>query len=143
MGWTKRGVTRIRKLTPGQEQKLPLFAKKWDRIARSTEPMDDSAGDRATEGIRRFLKATGCRKPKLGIWEYVDLPEKAFETASFYYRDAEKYNPKMMTLESREPGSSLYCLLIRSFEPTVVSTVDNFMRRNIARPPRSPTVSCS
>ena len=52
MGWTKRGVERIKKLTLRQEAEIPVFCDKWNRIARSTEPMDE---DRVRDGIERFL----------------------------------------------------------------------------------------
>src|SRR5688572_23094125 len=61
MGWTKHGVERVKILTAEQEQQIPVFAEKWDRIARSTEPWDRRA---ATSGIKQFYKTIGARAPK-------------------------------------------------------------------------------
>ena len=86
MGWTKRGVERIGKLTPSQEAQLFHFRDKWNQIAVSTEPFDVDA---AIEGIKRFGKAWGVKT----------LGDKAYKTASpaagwhaggFHYEDLDK-----------------------------------------------------
>src|SRR5438105_344545 len=129
MGWTKRGVQRIPKLTPGQEHQIPVFAEKWNKIATSIEPWDS---ERAAAGIRRFLKVMGCRQPKRRVWKYGSL-RHALEEGGFTAEEAQAKNPRIFKLRHNEPGLSLQCFLIRTFEPSIVSTVVNFMQRNIAQ----------
>jgi hypothetical protein len=138
MGWTKRGVVRIAKLTAKQEDQIIVFAEKWNKIARSTEPWDEEAIE---AGIRRFYKAMGCRQPKRGFWQ-AESPVGAwngggFPVGHFEGREynpstfVEKNNPNFWNLGRSEWG--IRCLLSRSFEAPVIKQVEDFMHRNVAR----------
>lgn len=127
MGWTKRGVERIKTLTAKQEAEIPRFADKWNNIARSTEPYDTQS---THDGMARFLKAMGCKQPKNGFWWH-ESRVKAWEGARFRWEDAQKKNPNTFSL-TRSAWSNR-CLLTHSFEASVVTTVETFMNRNVAR----------
>jgi hypothetical protein len=88
MGWTKRGVERIKKLTPKQEAEILAFSEKWNNIARSTEPCD---GDRVVEGMKRFFEAMGCRKPKRGFYK-TKSPSAGAKKAGYLYNDEKDPN---------------------------------------------------
>lgn len=127
MGWTKRGVLRLKRLSAKQEDQLQVFAAKWDKIARSTEPWDEEAVE---DGIRQFYKANGCRQPKRGFWYSTKLAG-AYNHTTYRWEDVEKRNPRFGTLDRSE--WSIRCYLQRSIEPSVIKIVEEFMHRNVAR----------
>ena len=126
MGWTKTGAFRIKRLTPNQEDQIPFFAEKWNKIARCTDPWNE---EDVTTGIKRFYKAMGCRQPKRGTW-YCNSPLGAWKSARYKREYADKRNPNFDRLNSSE--TSLRCFLVRSFEPSVIKRVEDFMHRNVA-----------
>jgi hypothetical protein len=128
MGWTKRGVDRIKRLTPKQEAEIPRFAEKWNAIARSTEPYDTQS---TADAMRGFLKAMGCKQPRNGFWHCSDRV-KAWQIARFKWEDAEKKNPKILGIQ-RLSAWATRCILTHSFEPSVITAVETFMNRNVAR----------
>jgi hypothetical protein len=139
MGWTKHGVERIKRLSAKQQEQIVVFAEKWNRIARSTEPWDEDAVE---QGIRRFCTAMDCRQPKRGFWYYTN-PVKAYTAAAFDVGGYDwqtkvrtpgihdKYNPNVFNLEVSE--WKIRCRLNQSFEAPVLQMVEDFMHRNIAR----------
>ena len=128
MGWTKRGVERIKRLTPKQQAEIPKFAEKWNNIARSTEPYDTES---TADGMRRFLKAMGCKQPRNGFWHYPDRV-RAWQVARFKWEDVEKKNPKIFGIRQLSAWGTR-CMLTHSFEPSVITAVETFMNRNVAR----------
>jgi hypothetical protein len=127
MGWTKHGVVRIKTLTTRQQQQIPIFADKWNKIATCTDPWNE---DGVMAGIKRFYKAMGCRQPKRGFW-YTDSPIWAWKHTGSKWEAIEKKNPNFHRLNRSE--QSLRCFLTRSFEPSVLKLVEDFMHRNVAR----------
>jgi hypothetical protein len=133
MGWTKRGVERIGKLTASQEAKLPSFQDKWNRIAVSTEPFDI---DSAIEGIERFATA----------WEVKPFGDEFYETPSparGWKKSGFDYPTDFLNAAHYENFYAMWhsrwgtrCRLTRAFLPSVVRTVEEILERNIVRPLR-------
>lgn len=140
MGWTKHNVERVKVLTAEQEDQITIFAQKWDRIARSTEPWDRRA---VVAGIRQFYKAIGARAPKT-FCGFTSLAE-AWNAAAYKTKDRlangewdteawkqfHTEHPHFYDLERSEWGTR--CILLHCFEATVIKTVEDFMHRNIAQ----------
>lgn len=126
MGWTKRGVVRIAALTPAQEEQIPIFAEKWNRIARGTEPIDKK---QAAAGIKQFYKDFDCKTPKCNFTK-IDSVVGAWNASWYDYHIIEKANPNFWNLGRSE--WAIRCFLARSFEPAVLKQVEEFMHRNVA-----------
>jgi uncharacterized protein DUF6745 len=86
--------------------------------------------DGVKEGVKQLLKAMECRQPKRGFWKYENIRE-AIKDASFEYNEIEKKNPNISRVEIN--WWSTRCYLIRAFEPAVITVIENFMNRNVAR----------
>ena len=129
MGWTKRNVERIGKLTPSQEGKLPFFRDKWTRIAASTEPFDC---DIAAEGIERFAEALGVK----GFCDQVYTTQSGSMGAGWhhggFHYTTDLLNSNFSELERSPWGTR--CMITRAFLPSVVRVVEEMIQRNFVSP---------
>jgi hypothetical protein len=113
MGWTKRGVERIDKLTPSQQAKLIHFREKWNSIALSTKSFDIS---RAIAGVQCFAEAWGVK----------GLDDEIYETTSpadGWREGGDRWdnNQNFYTLSRSLWGARVW--LTRAFSPPVIRFV--------------------
>ena len=128
MPWTKNNVVRVVKLTAGEESKLPVFADKWNRIATSTEPMDKDA---VFDGVQRFYEAIGVKRITRRSFRQAESIQAAVNRAGYHY-DSTHYE---FSRSVERSSWQTRCFLNRSYLPSAITPVEEFMARTVARAP--------